>query len=99
MTANIMVDPPLIARHFLPNTLQGPLGRLGTAGLKSLPKTLKTAALLDTCPRVRLSVAVYRKLHDAQVNAENVLCINRRGGRQVNRNVQIECAVPETALT
>ena len=95
-----MIDPPLIARHFLPNTLQGPLGRLGTAGLKSLPKTLKTAAaLLDACARVRLSVAVYRKLHDAQVNAENVLCINRRGGRQVNRNVQIECAVPETALT
>ena len=49
-------------------------------------------------PRVHFAVAVTGKLHDAQVNAENVLGLNGWRGRQVHRNIQVERAVPQNEV-
>lgn len=99
MTTNVVVHPSLVTRLFLADALQVPLGRFGAAGLKPLPKPLKTAAaLLDACARVRLAVAVYRQLNYSEVNTENVLRVNRRGRRQLHRDVQVERAVPQNEV-
>ena len=81
MTTDVMIDPPLIAGLFLPDALQVPFGRLGTAGLKPLTEPLEAAATLpDARARVHIAVAVYSELDDTQVNAQNVL--NVSGGAE-----------------
>lgn len=83
---------PRLAATVAPKAL---LSRLGSCLLQACPKASELAAtLLDTRARVRLSVAVHRQLNYAEVNAENVLCVNGRRRWQVNRNIQVERAVP-----
>jgi hypothetical protein len=73
MVTDVMVDPPLITRLFLPNAFQVSLGVLRAAGLQSFAKPLVTAAtLLDARLRARLAIAIIGELNDAQVNAKNV---------------------------
>ena len=67
--------------------------------LQPRPKTRKlTAALLDAFTCVCLAVAVHGKLYYAEVNSKNVLRVNRRGRRQVNRDVQVKDAVPKNEV-
>ena len=100
MTTNVVVGPPLVARLLLPDALQVPLGRLGTAGLKPLPKTLKTTAtLLDACACVGFAVTVYGELNNAEVNAQNVLRVYGRSRRHIHCNVQEKRAVPQDEVS
>ena len=47
---------------------------------------------LDYRPRILIAFAVCGNLRDAEVNAQNANGFNRRRGRQVNRDVQVENA-------